>query len=455
MGYFIPKSSLILFIKLYTFVAITKIKILKHYQMKKDQIIFDLIKQEDKRQRNGIELIASENFVSDEVMEVMGSCLTNKYAEGFPKNRYYGGCEVIDKVEQLAIDRAKELFGVEYANVQPHSGSQANAAVMLACLNPGDKILGFNLSHGGHLTHGSPVNFSGKLYKTSFYNVEESTGKVNYEKLEKTAILEKPQLIICGASAYSQDWDYCRFREIANKVGALLMADIAHPAGLIAAKLLNNPAPYCHILTTTTHKTLRGPRGGMILMGKDFENPWGFKTPKGNTKMMSAILNSGVFPGSQGGPLEHIIAAKAIAFGEALKPEFKAYGKQVMKNAKIMADEFIKKGYKIISGGTKNHCMLIDLRNKNITGKAAENALVKADITTNKNMVPFDTQSPFITSGIRFGTPAITTRGVKEDVIPTIVHLIDKVIMNHEDEKVIFDVRNKVNKLMSPYPIFA
>jgi glycine hydroxymethyltransferase len=455
MGYFIPKSSLILFIKLYTFVAITKIKILKHYQMKKDQIIFDLIKQEDKRQRNGIELIASENFVSDEVMEVMGSCLTNKYAEGFPKNRYYGGCEVIDKVEQLAIDRAKELFGVEYANVQPHSGSQANAAVMLACLNPGDKILGFNLSHGGHLTHGSPVNFSGKLYKTSFYNVEESTGKVNYEKLEKTAILEKPQLIICGASAYSQDWDYCRFREIANKVGALLMADIAHPAGLIAAKLLNNPAPYCHILTTTTHKTLRGPRGGMILMGKDFENPWGFKTPKGNTKMMSAVLNSGVFPGSQGGPLEHIIAAKAIAFGEALKPEFKAYGKQVMKNAKIMADEFIKKGYKIISGGTKNHCMLIDLRNKNITGKAAENALVKADITTNKNMVPFDTQSPFITSGIRFGTPAITTRGVKEDVIPTIVDLIDKVIMNHEDEKVIFDVRNKVNKLMSPYPIFA
>ena len=423
--------------------------------MKKDQIIFDLIAKEDKRQRNGIELIASENFVSDQVMQAMGSCLTNKYAEGFPRNRYYGGCEVVDEVEQLAIDRAKELFGVEYANVQPHSGSQANAAVMLACLNPGDKILGFNLSHGGHLTHGSPVNFSGKLYKTSFYNVEEATGKVDYDKLEAIATLEKPQLIICGASAYSQDWDYARFREIANKVGALLMADIAHPAGLIAAKLLNNPASYCHILTTTTHKTLRGPRGGMIMMGKDFENPWGLKTPKGNIKMMSGILNSGVFPGSQGGPLEHVIAAKAIAFGEALKPEFKTYGEQVIKNAKLMANEFIKKGYKIISGGTENHCMLIDLRNKNITGKDAENALVKADITSNKNMVPFDTQSPFITSGIRLGTPAITTRGVKENMIPVIVDLIDKVIVNYEDEKVLSEVKNEVNKLMSVYPIFA
>ena len=423
--------------------------------MKKDQIIFDLIAKEDKRQRNGIELIASENFVSDQVMQAMGSCLTNKYAEGFPRNRYYGGCEVVDEVEQLAIDRAKELFGVEYANVQPHSGSQANAAVMLACLNPGDKILGFNLSHGGHLTHGSPVNFSGKLYKTSFYNVEEATGKVDYDKLEAIATLEKPQLIICGASAYSQDWDYARFREIANKVGALLMADIAHPAGLIAAKLLNNPASYCHILTTTTHKTLRGPRGGMIMMGKDFENPWGLKTPKGNIKMMSGILNSGVFPGSQGGPLEHVIAAKAIAFGEALKPEFKAYGEQVIKNAKLMANEFLKKGYKIISGGTENHCMLIDLRNRNITGKDAENALVKADITANKNMVPFDTQSPFITSGIRLGTPAITTRGVKENMIPVIVDLIDKVIVNYEDEKVLSEVKNEVNKLMSAYPIFA
>jgi glycine hydroxymethyltransferase len=423
--------------------------------MKNDHIIFDLITEEDKRQRNGIELIASENFVSNEVMQVMGSCLTNKYAEGYPNKRYYGGCEVVDKVEQLAIDRAKELFGVEYVNVQPHSGSQANAAVMLACLNPGDKILGFNLSHGGHLTHGSPVNFSGKLYKTSFYNVEESTGKVDYDKLEETAITEQPKLIICGASAYSQDWDYKRFREIADNVGAVLMADIAHPAGLIAAKLLNNPAPHCHILTTTTHKTLRGPRGGLIMMGKNFENPWGLKTPKGKTRMMSAILNSGVFPGSQGGPLEHVIAAKAVAFGEALKPEFRAYGKQVIKNSKLMAEEFIKKGYKIISGGTENHCMLIDLRNKNITGKDAENALVKADITSNKNMVPFDTQSPFTTSGIRFGTPAITTRGIKEDVIPTIVNLIDRVIMNYEDKTVLSEVRKEVNKLMSTYPIFA
>ncbi len=423
--------------------------------MKKDQIIFDLIKKEKERQKNGIELIASENFVSDAVMQAAGSCLTNKYAEGFPRSRYYGGCEVVDQVEQLAIDRAKELFGVEYANVQPHSGSQANAAVMLSCLNPGDKILGFNLAHGGHLTHGSPVNFSGKLYNTSFYNVEEKTGKIDYEKLEKTAILEKPKLIICGASAYSQDWDYAKFREIADKVNALLLGDIAHPSGLIAAKLLNDPAGYCHILTTTTHKTLRGPRGGMIMMGKDFENPWGLKTPKGKIKMMSSILNSGVFPGSQGGPLEHIIAAKAIAFGEALQPEFKSYAQQIIKNAQIMAQEFISRGYNIISGGTENHCMLIDLRNKNITGKKAEETLVQADITANKNMVPFDNQSPFITSGIRFGTPAITTRGIKENIIPTIVDLIDQVIENHENENVISDVKKKVNKLMSSYPIFA
>ena len=423
--------------------------------MKNDQIIFDLIEKEDKRQRNGIELIASENFVSEEVMQAMGSCLTNKYAEGYPNKRYYGGCEVVDKVEQLAIDRAKELFGVEYVNVQPHSGSQANSAVLLACLNPGDKILGFNLSHGGHLTHGSPVNFSGKLYKTSFYNVEESSGKVDYNKLEETAIAEQPKLIICGASAYSQDWDYAKFRETADKVGALLMADIAHPAGLIAAKLLNDPAPHCHILTTTTHKTLRGPRGGMIMMGNDFKNPWGLTTPKGKARMMSAILNSAVFPGSQGGPLEHVIAGKAIAFGEALKPSFKKYGEQVIKNSKLMADEFVKKGYKVISGGTENHCMLIDLRSKNITGKDAEIALVKADITANKNMVPFDSQSPFITSGIRVGTPAITTRGVKEDIIPTIVNLIDEVIINYEDEKVIKKVKSEVNKLMSTYPIFV
>ena len=423
--------------------------------MKNDQIIFDLIAKEDERQRNGIELIASENFVSNEVMKAMGSCLTNKYAEGYPGRRYYGGCEIVDQVEQLAIDRAKELFGVEYVNVQPHSGSQANSAVLLACLNAGDKILGFNLSHGGHLTHGSPVNFSGKLYKTSFYNVEEESGKIDYDKLEETAIAEQPKLIICGGSAYSQDWDYARFRKIANKVSALLMADIAHPAGLIAAKLLNNPAPHCHILTTTTHKTLRGPRGGMIMMGKDFENPWGFKTPKGKTKMMSAILNSAVFPGSQGGPLEHVIAGKAIAFGEALKPEFKEYCEQVIKNAKLMAQCFIDKGYKVISGGTENHCFLIDLRSKNVTGKDAENALVLADITANKNMVPFDTQSPFITSGIRLGTPAITTRGVKEDTIPYIVDLIDKVIMNYENKAVISEVRNSVNELMSKYPIFA
>ncbi|MDA7578172.1 serine hydroxymethyltransferase [Flavobacteriales bacterium] len=423
--------------------------------MKRDQIVFDLISKEDERQRRGIELIASENFVSKQVMKAMGSCLTNKYAEGFPRRRYYGGCEIVDEVEQLAIDRAKELFAVEYVNVQPHSGSQANAAVMLACLNPGDKMLGFNLSHGGHLTHGSSVNFSGKLYKNSFYNVEKTTGKIDYDKLEKIALEEQPKLIICGASAYSQDWDYKKFREISDKVGALLLGDIAHPAGLIAAKLLNNPTLHCHILTTTTHKTLRGPRGGMIMMGKDFENPWGKKTPKGNIKMMSSVLNSGVFPGSQGGPLEHIIAAKAIAFGEALKPEFVEYGKQVISNAKTMAEEFIRRGYNIISGGTQNHCMLIDLRNKNVTGKEIEIALVKSDITANKNMVPFDSQSPFITSGIRFGTPAITTRGVKEDTILKIVELIDRVISNPNDEVNLQNIKSEVNQLMSSFPIFS
>ena len=423
--------------------------------MKRDQIVFDLISKEDERQRRGIELIASENFVSEQVMKAMGSCLTNKYAEGFPRRRYYGGCEIVDEVEQLAIDRAKELFGVKYVNVQPHSGSQANAAVMLACLNPGDKMLGFNLSHGGHLTHGSSVNFSGKLYKNSFYNVEKTTGKIDYEKLEKIASEEQPKLIICGASAYSQDWDYKKFREIADKVGALLLGDIAHPAGLIAAKLLNNPALHCHILTTTTHKTLRGPRGGMIMMGEDFENPWGHKTPKGNIKMMSSVLNSGVFPGSQGGPLEHVIAAKAIAFGEALKPEFVEYGRQVISNAKTMAEEFIRRGYNIISGGTQNHCMLIDLRNKNVTGKEIEIALVKSDITANKIMVPFDTQSPFITSGIRFGTPAITTRGVKEDTILKIVELIDRVISNPNDEVNLQNIKSEVNQLMSSFPIFS
>ena len=422
--------------------------------MIKDKEIFNLIEKENRRQKNGIELIASENFVSDEVMKATGSCLTNKYAEGYPRKRYYGGCEVVDQVEQLAIDRAKKLFGVEYVNVQPHSGSQANSSVMLSCLNKGDKILGFNLAHGGHLTHGSPVNFSGKLYNTSFYNVEEDTGKVDYNKIEETALAEQPKLIICGASAYSQDWDYKRFREIADKVGALLLADISHPAGLIAAKLLNDPAPYCHILTTTTHKTLRGPRGGMIMMGKDFENPWGLKTSKGKTRMMSGILNSGVFPGSQGGPLEHIIAAKAIAFGEALNPSFREYGKQVISNSKKMAECFVEKGYNVISGGTENHCMLIDLRSKNITGKDAENSLVKADITANKNMVPFDTQSPFITSGIRLGTPAITTRGIKVDKIPYIVDLIDEIIMNYEDENRILSVRKKVNELMCNLPIF-
>lgn len=423
--------------------------------MKRDERIFELIEEEKNRQTHGIELIASENFVSDQVMEAMGSVLTNKYAEGFPKKRYYGGCEVVDKVEQLAIDRVKELFGVEYANVQPHSGSQANAAVFLAVLKPGDKILGFNLAHGGHLTHGSPVNFSGKIYKTSFYSVKEEDGLIDYDALEQTAIEEKPQLIICGASAYSRDIDYKRFREIADKVGALLMGDISHPSGLIAAGHLNNPAPYCHILTTTTHKTLRGPRGGLIMVGKDFENPWGFKTPKGVVKKMSSLLDSAVFPGTQGGPLEHVIGAKAVAFGEALEPEFKEYTLQVIKNAKVMAQCFIDKGYKVISGGTENHCMLLDLRSKGITGKDAENTLVKADITVNKNMVPFDDKSPFVTSGMRVGTPAITTRGVKEDTIPQIVELIDEVLMNIDNEEVIQEVRKKVNDLMGQFPLIA
>ncbi|MDB2442680.1 serine hydroxymethyltransferase [Flavobacteriales bacterium] len=423
--------------------------------MKRDQQIFDLIQDEHERQVYGIELIASENFVSDQVMEATGSCLTNKYAEGYPQKRYYGGCEVVDQVEQLAIDRAKVLFGVEYANVQPHSGSQANAAVFQACLNPGDKILGFDLAHGGHLTHGSPVNFSGKLYKTSFYGVEKLTGRVDMDKVELIALEEKPKLIICGASAYSRDWDYARFREIADKVGAVLLADISHPAGLIAKGILNDPVEYCHILTTTTHKTLRGPRGGMIMVPKDFENPWGLSTPKGKVRMVSALLNSSVFPGMQGGPLEHVIAAKAVAFGEALSDDFFEYTLQTKKNAAAMAAAFIAKDYDVVSGGTDNHCMLIDLRSKNITGKDAENALVKAHITVNKNMVPFDEQSPFITSGIRIGTPAITTRGLNEAHMVQIVEFIDKVILNFEDEKVLAEIADQVNEMMADFPIFS
>ena len=383
--------------------------------MKKDTAIFDLITEEKKRQTIGIELIASENYVSDQVMKAMGSVLTNKYAEGLPHKRYYGGCEVVDKVEQLAIDRAKKLFNAAWVNVQPHSGAQANAAVMLALLKPGDKILGFDLSHGGHLTHGSPVNFSGKLYVPSFYGVEEKTGRVNMKTVEEIAIREQPKLIICGASSYSRDWDYKTFRKIADKVGALLMADISHPSGLIARGLMNDPLPHCHVVTTTTHKTLRGPRGGMIMIGKDFQNPFGEKTPKGEIKMMSQLLDAAVFPGTQGGPLEHVIAAKAVAYGEALEDRYMKYCIQLMKNAKLMAQCFIDKGYKVISGGTDNHCMLIDLRSKNLTGKLAENTLVKADITVNKNMVPFDDKSPFVTSGIRVGTAAITSRGIKEN----------------------------------------
>jgi glycine hydroxymethyltransferase len=423
--------------------------------MQRDELIFDLILDEQDRQIHGIELIASENFVSDQVMEAAGSCLTNKYAEGYPGKRYYGGCEVVDIVEQVAIDRVKELFGAEYANVQPHSGSQANTAVFAACLKPGDKILGFDLSHGGHLTHGSPVNFSGKLYTASFYGVEEETGLLNYDKIQEIATKEQPKMIIAGASAYSRDMDFKRFREIADSVGAILLADISHPSGLIAKGLLNDPIPHCHIVTTTTHKTLRGPRGGLIMMGKDFENPWGLTTPKGEIRMMSHILDMSVFPGNQGGPLMHIIAAKAVAFGEALTDEFFRYALQMQKNAKAMAEAFNKRGYKLISGGTDNHMMLIDLRNKNISGKDAENALVKAEITVNKNMVPFDDKSPFVTSGIRVGTPAITTRGLVEEDMETVVALIDKVLMNYTNEAVIEEVAEEVNELMGERAMFV
>jgi glycine hydroxymethyltransferase len=422
--------------------------------MERDTLIFDLIDRELNRQENGLELIASENFVSKQVMEAAGSVLTNKYAEGLPGKRYYGGCQVVDEVENIAISRAKQLFNAEWVNVQPHSGAQANAAVMLAVIKPGDKILGFDLSHGGHLTHGSPVNFSGKLYQPLFYGVKKEDGLIDYAKLEEIALAEKPKLIICGASAYSREWDYAFIRKVADQIGALVLADISHPAGMIARGLLNNPLPHCHIVTTTTHKTLRGPRGGMIMMGKDFENPFGLKTPKGETRMMSSVLDMAVFPGTQGGPLEHIIAAKAIAFGEALSDEYLTYITQVKVNAQAMAKAFMNKGYGIISGGTDNHMMLIDLRNKNITGKLAEQALEKADITVNKNMVPFDDKSPFVTSGIRVGTAAITTRGFKEGQMEEIVALIDQVIANPEDESNLSDVRGKVLALTANFPLY-
>ncbi|PHS10072.1 MAG: serine hydroxymethyltransferase [Kordia sp.] len=423
--------------------------------MQRDEQIFELIQEEKIRQIQGLELIASENFVSEQVMEAAGSVLTNKYAEGYPGKRYYGGCEVVDEVEQLAIDRAKALFGAAYVNVQPHSGSQANTAAFFACLQPGDKILGFDLSHGGHLTHGSPVNFSGRLYNPVFYGVEEATGMLDYDNIEAIAIKEQPKMIIAGASAYSRDMDFKRFRAIADKVGALLLADIAHPAGMIAKGILNDPLPHCHVVTTTTHKTLRGPRGGMIMMGQDFENPFGITLKSGKLRMMSSLLNSAVFPGNQGGPLEHIIAAKAIAFGEALTDEYMHYMLQVQKNARAMAKALVARGYKVISGGTDNHMMLIDLRNKNITGKEAENALVKADITVNKNMVPFDDKSPFVTSGIRIGSAAVTTRGLKESDMETIISLIDEVIVKWEDEATLEAVSEKVNILMSDLPLFA
>ncbi|QOI96840.1 MAG: serine hydroxymethyltransferase [Flammeovirgaceae bacterium] len=423
--------------------------------MKKDKLVFDLIEKEKERQQHGIELIASENFTSPQVMKAMGTVLTNKYAEGLPGKRYYGGCEVVDEIEQLAIDRAKELFNAEWANVQPHSGAQANAAVMLACLKPGDKILGFDLSHGGHLTHGSPVNFSGKLYQPSFYGVEENTGRIDFDRVIETAKREKPKLIICGASAYSRDWDYKKLREAADAVGALLLADIAHPAGLIARGLLNDPMEYCHIVTTTTHKTLRGPRGGMIMVGKNFDNPWGLKTPKGEIRKITSVLDSGVFPGTQGGPLEHVIAAKAVAFEEALSDDYLRYVVQVVKNAKAMADAFVKKGYKIISGGTDNHLMLIDLRSKNLTGKKAEEALIKADITINKNMVPFDTQSPMVTSGMRIGTPAVTTRGMNEKDMLKIVDLIDEVLKAPDDAANLNSVKKKVHTFTRKFPLYA
>ncbi|MCM1332916.1 MAG: serine hydroxymethyltransferase [Bacteroides sp.] len=425
--------------------------------MIKDTQLFELIELEHQRQKKGIELIASENFVSDEVMNAMGSCLTNKYAEGYPGHRYYGGCGVVDKVEQLAIDRVKELFGAEYANVQPHSGAQANMAVFLACMNPGDTFMGFNLAHGGHLTHGSPVNFSGLMYNAVGYNVDKETGYIDYNQMEAVAKEKRPKLIIGGASAYSREWDYARMRKIADEVGAIFMVDMAHPAGLIATGLLNNPVEYAHIVTSTNHKTLRGPRGGFILIGKDFENPWGKTNNKGEIRMMSSIIDSAVFPGMQGGPLEHIIASKAVAFGEALQPEFKDYQTQVLKNARAMSDALQSLGYHVVSGGTDNHCMLVDLRAKfpNLTGKQAEAALVKADITVNKNMVPFDTRSPFQTSGVRFGTPAITTRGAKEGAMQEIVELVDCVLKNVENDSVISSVRSKVNSMMADYPMFA
>ncbi len=434
--------------------CILSLNITKRTYMSKDNIVFQLINNELERQRNGIELIASENFTSAQVIEATGSCLTNKYAEGYPGKRYYGGCEIVDQIEQLTIDRLKELFGATYCNVQPHSGAQANAAIFLACLKPGDKVLGFNLSHGGHLSHGSPVNFSGKHYNASFYGVEEDTGLIDMDKVEAIAKKEQPNLMVCGASAYSREWDYARFRKIADEVGALLLADIAHPAGLIAAGLLDNPIQHCHIVSSTTHKTLRGPRGGIIMMGNNFDNPWGRTTKKGNPIKMSSILNSGVFPGMQGGPLEHVIAAKAVAFGEALQPSFKTYGKQVIKNAQAMCKAFVGLGYNVISGGTDNHLMLIDLRSKGVTGKEAENALVRAEITVNKNMVPFDTQSPFVTSGIRVGTAAITTRGfVEADCLKT-VEWIDAIIKNVDNETLIKQTKNEIHKYMQRFPLY-
>lgn len=422
--------------------------------MKRDTLVFKYIKEEEDRQKKGIELIASENYVSPQVLKAMGSVLTNKYAEGYPGRRYYGGCEIVDKTEQLAIDRAKELFGAAYVNVQPHSGAQANAAVMLACLKPGDTILGFNLSHGGHLTHGSPVNYSGKLYRATFYGVEQDTGTLNYDEIEKIARKEKPKLIICGASAYSRDWDYARLRLIADEAGALLLADISHPSGLIAKGILNDPLPHCHIVTTTTHKTLRGPRGGMILMGKDFPSPWGETTPKGEIKMMSAVLDGAVFPGTQGGPLEHIIAAKAVAFGEALTDDFMHYSVRIVKNAQVLAKAFTDMGYHIVSGGTDNHLMLIDLRNKNITGKEAEKVLGMVDITVNKNMVPFDDKTPFVTSGIRIGTPAVTTRGLKEKDMLKIAEWIDAALTKRTNETELNKIRKKINNYMKKFPLF-
>lgn len=425
------------------------------FPQQRDNEIFSLINQEAHRQEFGIELIASENFTSPQVMEAQGSVLTNKYAEGLPGKRYYGGCEVVDEVETIAIERAKKLFGASWANVQPHSGAQANAAVFLSFLNPGDKILGFDLSHGGHLSHGSPVNFSGKYFQAFFYGVEKETGLIDWDKVEATAAKEKPRLIICGASAYSRDWDYAHLRAIADQVGAILLADISHPSALIAKGLLNNPMQHCHIVSTTTHKTLRGPRGGLIMMGNDFENPFGFKTLKGDLKTMSACLDGAVFPGTQGGPLEHVIAAKAIAFGEALTPTFEAYAKQVQSNAQAMAKAFLAKGYDIISGGTDNHLMLIDLRPKGLTGKLAENTLIKSDITINKNMVPFDDKSPFVTSGMRVGTAAMTTRGLKEAEMEQIVDLVDRALMNHENESVLAQIKTEVNQWMKQFPLYS